>query len=331
MVTYKDDYLIPNTFGIEAHCRYFVEYGSAAEAVEVAAMLRAEGRPFIIVGRGSNLLLTRDYDGIVVHNAMRDIEQRGDMLRAGAGAMLDDVISYALGCGLYGLENLSLIPSEVGASAVQNVGAYGCEASDVIESVKAVEIGSGEMVTIDASRDCHYAYRYSRFKDEWRNKFLITHVTYRLSHTFLPCTSYGALAERLGDPCNVTPEELRSTIIAIRREKLPDPDVLGNAGSFFTNPIVSHEEYERLSRSFPDIVHFDAGDGKVKLSAAWMIDHCGWRGKTVGRVGVHDRQALVIVNRGGASGAEVAHLAKAIIDDVRNTFGITLTPEVNIV
>lgn len=331
MVTYKDDYLVPNTFGVAARCKRFVEYGCTLDAIAVAGLLRTVGEPFMIVGRGSNLLLTRDYEGVVVHCAMRGIEQRGEVLRVGAGAMLDDVIAFALSSGLYGLENLSLIPSEVGASAVQNVGAYGCEVSDVIDTIEAVEIDSGLPRVFVASRDCDYGYRYSRFKGEWRNKYLITHVSYRLSRTFRPNLSYGNILERLSDPHAVTPEALRSTIIAIRREKLPDPDEVGNAGSFFTNPIVSVEAYERLRSSFPDIVHFDVGGGRVKLSAAWMIERCGWRGKALGRAAVHEGQALVIVNRGGASGAEVVHLANAIIDDVRATFGITLSPEVNII
>ena len=234
------------------------------------------------------------------------------------------------------MENLSLIPGEVGASAVQNIGAYGAEAKDVIESIEAVEIATGKVVTISAA-DCNYAYRQSIFKHEWKNKYLITHVTYRLSSTFTPHLDYGNIRAELEKKGIVTPtaQQLRDTIIEIRNEKLPDPKVEGNAGSFFMNPIVDKEKFQELAARYEKMPHYVVEDtnGEVayKIPAGWMIDQCGWKGKTLGKAGVHAKQALVLVNRGGATGADITHLMKTIQDDVKRSFGIELHPEVNII
>ena len=234
------------------------------------------------------------------------------------------------------MENLSLIPGEVGASAVQNIGAYGAEAKDVIESIEAVEIATGKVVTISAA-DCNYAYRQSIFKHEWKNKYLITHVTYRLSSTFTPHLDYGNIRTELEKKGIATPtaQQLRDTIIEIRNEKLPDPKVEGNAGSFFMNPIVDKEKYQELAARYDKMPHYVVEDtnGEVayKIPAGWMIDQCGWKGRTLGKAGVHAKQALVLVNRGGATGADITHLMKTIQDDVKRTFGIELHPEVNII
>lgn len=330
-----------NTFGIDAKCERFIEYASNEEAQMVAEVLRGANK-YLIIGGGSNLLLTKDYQGIVVTPATMqnvadgiEILNDGVCIRCWAGLVFDDVVAFATNKGLYGMENLSLIPGEVGASAVQNIGAYGAEAKDVIESIEAVEIATCKVVTISAA-DCNYAYRQSIFKHEWKNKYLITHVTYRLSSTFTPHLDYGNIRAELEKKRIVTPtaQQLRDTIIEIRNEKLPDPKVEGNAGSFFMNPIVDKEKYQELAARYDKMPHYVVEDtnGEVayKIPAGWMIDQCGWKGKSLGKAGVHDKQALVLVNRGGATGADIVRLCETIQKDVKEKFGIEIHPEVNI-
>lgn len=320
-----------NTFGIDAKCSRFLEYESIEEAQTIAGILREAATPYIIIGGGSNLLLTKDYEGIVVHSRLMGISKTG-RVSCGSGETWDDVVAYCIGHGLYGMENLSLIPGDVGASAVQNIGAYGAEAKDLIVEVEAVEIASGSLVTIPGE-DCGYGYRQSKFKHEWKNKYLITHVTYQLSTTFVPHLDYGnirAELERKGIE-NPTAQQVRDTIIEIREVKLPDPKVTGNAGSFFMNPIVSREKYEQLAKQYEGMPHYEVDADHIKIPAGWMIDQCGWKGKSLGRAGVHDKQALVLVNRGGATGAEIVTLCETIQADVKAKFGIDIYPEVNII
>lgn len=322
-----------NTFGIEARCSRFVEFEDNDEAVEVARMLRDTDTPYIIIGGGSNLLLTRDYEGIVVRSGIRGyIFDDGCKMVCGSGEVFDEMVEASLKAGLYGMENLSLIPGDVGASAVQNIGAYGAEAKDVIESIEAVEIQTGKMVRIMA-QDCCYAYRQSRFKQDWKNKYLITHVTYRLSREFHPHLDYGNIRAELEKKgiSEPTAMQLRETVIEIRNAKLPDPKVMGNAGSFFMNPIVDRKKYESLAEQYEGMPHYEIDADHVKIPAGWMIDQCGWKGKTLGRAGVHDKQALVLVNRGGATGSEIVTLCETIRKDVKSKFGIDIHPEVNIV
>ena len=324
-----------NTFGIEAKCSRFLEYVSIEEAQQVAQILRKSAAPYIIIGGGSNLLLTKDFEGIVVRSGIRtqkNCPSVSPSVFVGSGEVWDDVVAYCVSQGLYGMENLSLIPGDVGASAVQNIGAYGAEAKDLIVSVEAVEIATGHLVNIQG-KDCGYGYRQSKFKNEWKNRYLITHVTYQLSTTFEPHLDYGnirAELERKGikEP---TAQQLRDTIIEIRNAKLPDPKVEGNAGSFFMNPIVSREKYEALAAQYDGMPHYDVDADQVKIPAGWMIDQCGWKGKSLGRAGVHDKQALVLVNRGGATGSEIVALSDAIRADVKAKFGIEIYPEVNII
>ena len=321
-----------NTFGIEAKCSRFLEYTSIEEAQQVAQILRESATPYIIIGGGSNLLLTKDFEGIVVRSGIKGTQRGGSFVFVGSGEVWDEVVAYCVSQGLYGMENLSLIPGDVGASAVQNIGAYGAEAKDLIVSVEAVEIATGHLVNIQG-KDCGYGYRQSKFKNEWKNRYLITHVTYQLSTTFEPHLDYGnirAELERKGikEP---TAQQLRDTIIEIRNAKLPDPKVEGNAGSFFMNPIVSREKYEALAAQYDGMPHYDVDADQVKIPAGWMIDQCGWKGKSLGRAGVHDKQALVLVNRGGATGAEIVALSDAIRADVKAKFGIEIYPEVNII
>lgn len=321
-----------NTFGMDVSCRRFLEYESVEEAQQVAAILRDSHQPFLIIGSGSNLLLTGDYDGIVVHSAIRGIEEHDAMVTAGSGETFDQLISWCIAHGLYDLINLSLIPGDVGASAVQNIGAYGVEVAQYINKVEAVEIATGKVVTILAA-ECGYAYRQSLFKTEWKNLYLITRVTYQLSTVFEPHIDYGnirAELERQGI-ASPSPEQLRQVIIDIRRSKLPDPDVEGNAGSFFVNPIVQRSLFEELLTHYPDMPHYPVDDEHVKIPAGWMIERCGWKGKSLGRAGVHSKQALVLVNRGGATGNDVVTLCRQIQHDVKAMFGVEINPEVNIV
>lgn len=327
---------IRNTFGIDVTCRRYVEVSDVREAVDAIAGLDDADMPLLIVGGGSNILFTRDFEGTVLHSAIRGMTHRDDgdgvLLRCGSGETWDDVVDLCVRHGWHGVENLSGIPGDVGATAVQNIGAYGVEVGELIRSIEAVETGTGRLCVIDAA-DCCYAYRYSRFKDEWRGRFLITHVTYRLHKLFNPRLDYGNIADELRRKgiSQPTAEQMRQTVTEIRNAKLPDPRKTGNAGSFFMNPVVSREKYEAMKALYPDMPHYAVADDKVKIPAGWLIDRCGWKGRSIGRAAVHDRQALVLVNKGGASGREIVHLCRMIQANVERRFGITLTPEVLIV
>ena len=341
--------LAHNTFGIDAKCRRFLEYSSVEEAQQIVAALTDADKPLLILGGGSNLLLTGDYAGTVLHSSIMGIEVLGNgevaaaehddallnpefvFLRCGSGEVFDDVVAYAVEHGYHGAENLSIIPGEVGASAVQNIGAYGVEAKDIIYKVETVEIATGRVVVFD-NHDCQYSYRQSRIKHEWKDKYLLTHVVYRLSKHFVPDLDYGNIRASLAAKHidNPTAQQLRDVIIEIRNAKLPDPKVQGNAGSFFMNPIVDKAKFEELAAQYPGMPHYTIDEAHEKIPAGWMIDQCGWKGKSLGRAGVHDKQALVLVNRGGATGQEIVNLCETIRKDVKQKFGIDIHPEVNV-
>lgn len=321
-----------NTFGIDAKCKRFIEYSSVEEVQQVARMITDADRPLLILGGGSNLLLTGDYNGTVLHSGIRFLEQTDEChVRCGSGFIWDDVVDYCVANNLYGAENLSIIPGEVGASAVQNIGAYGAEAKDLIECVEAVEIETGQICRF-TNTECAYSYRQSKFKHAWKNRFLITAVTYKLSKTYNPKLDYGnirvALAAKGID--NPTAMQLRETIIDIRNAKLPDPKVLGNAGSFFMNPVVSTHKYNQLAQQYVGMPHYTIDSEYEKIPAGWLIEQCGWKGKALGKAAVHNKQALVLVNCGGATGSEVVQLYKTIQHDVKQKFDIEIKPEVNI-
>ncbi len=325
-----------NTFGIHASCKRFVEIDTAEEAAAFFPSLHDADMPLLIIGGGSNLLLTADFNGTVVRSAIKGIsaeERDGEVwLRCGSGETWDDVVALCVQRGWYGAENLSLIPGDVGASAVQNIGAYGTEVKDIVERIEAVDVGTGQMVEIAAS-ECQYGYRDSRFKHEWHQRFFITAVTYRLSLSFEPRLDYGNIREMLAQRgiTQPTAAQLRQVIIDIRNAKLPDTKVEGNAGSFFVNPVVSREKYEQLAAEYPGMPHYTTDDGREKIPAGWLIEQCGWKGHTLGRAGVHHRQALVLVNKGGATGEEVLRLCETVKADVRSKFGIEIHSEVNII
>ena len=331
-------YKLINTFGIDAKCAKLLEFTSVDELkahyAEIAEA-RRNGK-LLIIGRGSNLLPVGDYDGLVVRSRiMGRTVVAHDMVCIGSGETVDDIIAWTLSQNLYGMENLSIIPGEVGASAVQNIGAYGVEAKDFIVSLHALDLDNGDIVEI-TNEQCEYGYRQSRFKHDWKNRFVITDVTYRLSDTFIPRLDYGNIRKVLEEKdisCEdgkLTAQILRDTIIDIRNAKLPDYEVEGNAGSFFMNPIVDKGKFDELIAKYPNMPYYPAGE-KVKLPAGWLIDQCGWKGKTLGRAGVHDKQALVLVNKGGATGEEVVALCHQVQKDVLERFGVEIHPEVNIV
>lgn len=325
-----------NTFGIDVKCRRFIEFESVDELLQIVNSLTDADKPLLVLGGGSNMLFTADYEGTVLHSAIKGHvavqTDEGIMLRCGSGEVWDDIVSLCVSNRMYGAENLSLIPGDVGASAVQNIGAYGAEAKDIILKVEAVDLQTGKMCEF-TNEECEYAYRKSKFKGEWRNRFVITYVTYKLSEVFCPCLDYGNIRAEL-EKRNIkvpTAEQLRNVIIDIRNEKLPDPKVEGNAGSFFMNPVVPKAKYEELVARFGNVPHYCVDDNNEKIPAGWMIDQCGWKGKSLGKAGVHSRQALVLVNRGGAEGKDIVALCDAIKRDVKDKFGIDIVPEVNII
>ena len=328
--------LLPyNTFGIDAKCRSFAEYESPEELREILKEWHRKGK-MLHIGGGSNLLFLGDYDGLILHSNIKGIKTTDNgLLRVGAAIVWDDFVAYTLKNGWYGLENLSLIPGEVGASAVQNIGAYGAEAANFIECVECMNLVTGEQRTF-TNAECRYGYRQSIFKTpEEKGKWAVLYVTYRLSRTFVPHLDYGGIRaqlERKGiDLSTLTAEQLRQTIIELRQSKLPDPKVQGNAGSFFVNPVVSRQKYEALVKEYPTMPHYEVSAEEVKIPAGWMIEQCGWKGRSLGNAAVHDKQALVLVNKGGATGQDIVRLCETIQESVHAKFGIQIHPEVNFI
>ena len=326
--------LLPyNTFGIDVSASRFLEYASVAELKEYIAQ-GAVTTPFLHIGGGSNLLFTKDYDGLILHSRIGGIEVTAEdsqtvSLRVGAGVVWDDFVACCVEHGWYGAENLSLIPGEVGASAVQNIGAYGVEVKDLITAVETVNVqGYGRVYSVE---ECEYAYRSSIFKRPENKSVFVTYVRFRLSKEERYTLDYGTIRQELARYPAPTLPIVRKVIIEIRESKLPDPKVMGNAGSFFLHPIVENETLEAWHRDYPRIPYYELPDGRVKIPAGWMIDQCGWKGKSLGPAAVHDKQALVLVNRGGAKGSDIVALSDAVRASVRDKFGIDIHPEVNVI
>ncbi|GAA6256289.1 UDP-N-acetylmuramate dehydrogenase [Bacteroides sp. f07] len=322
-----------NTFGIDVSAARFLEYTSVEELQQQIAQ-GAVTTPFLHIGGGSNLLFTKDYDGLILHSRIEGIEvteedSRFVSVRVGAGVVWDDFVAYCVAHGWYGAENLSLIPGEVGASAVQNIGAYGVEAKDLITAVETVNIRGEERVY--SVEECRYAYRDSIFKRPENKSVFVTHVRFRLGKEEHYTLDYGTIRQELDKYPALTLPVVRKVIIDIRESKLPDPKVMGNAGSFFMNPIVPKEKLLALQQEYPRMPYYELPDGRVKIPAGWMIDQCGWKGKALGPAAVHDKQALVLVNRGGAEGSDIIALSDAVRAAVREKFGIDIHPEVNFV
>ena len=321
-----------NTFHVSAHARYFVNVPDLVCLREALAFARAREIPFMLIGQGSNLLFREDYPGLIIEMNIRGKKLLKEdatrwQVKARCGENWHAFVQWCLDNKYYGLENLSLIPGTVGAAPVQNIGAYGVELKDVMLSLDALEIATGELVTF-SNADCGFAYRHSVFKGDKRDQYIIYSVTFSLNKVPEVNIGYASLARALaGTPeADITPELVSRTVCDIRRSKLPSPNRLGNAGSFFWNPVVPREQFDKLQADFPGIVGYPDGD-QVKLAAAWLIDACGWKGKSIGGAGVYEKQALVLVNRGEARGAEVVTLARAIQESVYGRFGIRLEPE----
>ena len=336
MKIFRDYSLLPhNTFGMDVKASVFIEYASVEELKEVLS-LYVKDNQWLHIGKGSNLLFIGDYSGIILHSAIKGYEVIHEdtnevVVRVGAGEVWDDFVAMTVENEWYGAENLSLIPGEVGASAVQNIGAYGVEAKDLIVGVEAIEVSTGKE-SIFKNEECGYAYRESVFKSLLKYQYLVTHVSYRLKKT--PCyhLDYGNIRLELEkQKARLTLANVRQAIISIREAKLPDPKLQGNAGSFFMNPVISRKHFEALLVDYPLMPHYEVDAESIKIPAAWMIDQCGWKGKRLGRAGVHDKQALVLVNLGGAVGAEVIALSEAIQKSVYEKFGINILPEVNFI
>lgn len=325
-----------NTFGMDVKADRWIEYSSQEELCELLLHKERWSFPLLHIGAGSNLLFSGDFKGTVLHSGIKGIELVAEdencvWVRVGAGVVWDDFVAYAVDREWYGAENLSYIPGEVGASAVQNIGAYGAEAKDLIDTVETVEIATAK-VKVFRNEECGYAYRESVFKKDLKGKFVVTHVTYKLSKHPVFNLEYGNIRTRLEKTGKeVSLRLVRDVIIEVRKEKLPDPAVQGNAGSFFMNPVIAKEQYQELLVKYPDMPHYVVDENRMKVPAGWLIERSGWKGKALGRAAVHDKQALVLVNLGGASGREVMDLARAVVDTVRDLFGIELHPEVNFI
>lgn len=325
--------LAHNTFGISAKANRFIEYDTVGELMDV---LRSEAHRYsriLHIGSGSNLLFTSDFDGLVLYSQIKfiyytDCGNGVFIARVGSGVVWDDFCADVAHRGLWGVENLSFIPGQVGASAVQNIGAYGVEVADVIERVEVIDRVDCSSLVIDA-RDCDYGYRYSRFKTEWRERFIVTAVHFRLTSFPTPKLGYAGLNDLKNNSELLSPQIIRDKVTQIRKDKLPDPAEIGSAGSFFKNPVVDVAVYNALTADFDVVPHFALPDGKVKIPAAWLIERCGLKGKTVGGAQVYCKQPLVIVNTGGASADDVVRLADLVKNSVAERFGICIEPEVN--
>ncbi|MES2228795.1 MAG: UDP-N-acetylmuramate dehydrogenase [Pseudomonadota bacterium] len=322
-----------NSFGLPAVAGTLVRVASDADVRRVVDHPQLGTAPKFVLGGGSNIILTRDMPQVVLKVEVRGIrlvEERADawIVEAGAGEPWHGFVAHTLAQGWPGLENLALIPGTVGAAPVQNIGAYGVELKDRFESLDAVDLVTGRTSTLRADL-CAFGYRDSVFKHSLANRTVITRVRFRLPRPWQPVLGYLDLERKMAETGNRAPgaQQVFDWVCAIRRAKLPDPAVLGNAGSFFKNPMVTPEQCRDIIGRDPEIVHYPLPDGSIKLAAGWMIDACGWKGKSVGQAGVYEKQALVLVNRGGAIGSEVMLLAGAIQESVYGRFGIRLEPE----
>ncbi|MEO1010372.1 MAG: UDP-N-acetylmuramate dehydrogenase [Bacteroidota bacterium] len=325
-----------NTFGVEANARFFVEINSL-DQLDMALRLKGYPEKFILSG-GSNMLLTRDLEALVLYINIKGktiVSENGDtvVLKVMAGENWHQLVLWTLERGYGGLENMSLIPGNTGTAPIQNIGAYGVELKDVFEGCQAMDIHNRSLRYFNRE-ECKFGYRDSYFKNEGKGKYIIVSVTLRLSkanHNLN--TSYGAIEAELSqqgvDEPTIT--DISKAVISIRQSKLPDPDKLGNSGSFFKNPIVDFKTFDRLVKKHPNIPHYQISQNSYKIPAGWLIEQCGLKGKRIGDAGVHEKQALVLVNHGGASGKEVLDLAYKVMAHVKETFDIAIRPEVNII
>lgn len=322
-----------HTFGIATQARAWADYESVDELRQLIQEARTRGLEFMPIGEGSNLLFVKNYEGLLLHSEINSLNaitlsDNEVLVRAGSGWKWDDFVAYCVEKGWYGLENLSYIPGTVGASAVQNIGAYGTEVCDAIESVTVLDTDTLEEQILKGN-ECAYGYRTSRFKGVWRGKYIVTAVTFRLKLTPQYILDYGNLREIVGD--TPTLQSVREAVIKIRRSKLPEPSELGSAGSFFVNPVIARKHYNKLLEQYPDMPCYEIDEQQVKVPAGWLIDHAQWKGKTEGGAMVYPKQCLVIVNTGNAKAGHVVQLANDIAFSVFEKYGIIIRPEVNYV
>jgi UDP-N-acetylmuramate dehydrogenase len=324
-----------NTFGVTAKAKYFASFNSEQELTELLKNNICKTEPLFILGGGSNILLTKDFKGIVLANKIKGIniiseDKHSTSITVGAGEVWHDFVLWSIQKSLSGIENLALIPGLIGASPMQNIGAYGTEVKEVITKVSYIEIESGVKKEI-TNKECRFGYRNSIFKEELKGKAVITEVVYKLSKTPLNNIKYGSITDELKrlekEP---SPSSIAEAVINIRSSKLPDPKVLGNSGSFFTNPIIETHEFEKLKKEFPDIIGYKVSDTEAKISAGWLIDNVELKGYRKSDAGVHKNHALVLVNYGNATGLEIINLAREIQQTVKDKYGISIETEVNI-
>lgn len=324
-----------NTFGVEVTANFFTEFQDERHLSFIFSQEEIKGLDVLVLGGGSNILFTKDFDGLVLLNRIGGIEVRHQeddcFVTAGGGVVWNDLVSFCVQKDIGGIENMTLIPGTVGASPVQNIGAYGTELMDVFENCRAYDRRTGEM-RIFTKEECHFSYRDSIFKNEGKDRYIITAVTLKLSMRPRLNLSYGAIQEELKrrEISNPTIRDVSAVVADIRVNKLPDPSTIGNSGSFFKNPIISRAQFDDLQSSFSDIVYYPIQSGEVKLAAGWLIENCGWKGKRVGNTGTWRNQALVLVNYGNASGVEIYNFSEQIIESVFDKFGVRLEREVNI-
>ena len=324
-----------NTFGMDVKARFFCEVNDVHHLKQLLSTYKH--LPLLILGGGSNLLLTKDFEGLVVKinltgKEIHNSNEKECIVRVGAGENWHELVLWSLEQNCYGLENLSLIPGNAGTAPMQNIGAYGVEIKDVFHSLEAIEIATGETKHF-AKEECHFGYRESIFKNELKGKYIISSVQFKLSLIPNLKTSYGAIQKELEAMGikNPNPKDVSNAVINIRKSKLPDPKEIGNSGSFFKNPVIPVKQYESLLVKFPDLVSYPVSNTHVKLAAGWLIEKAGWKGKTFNNYGVHKKQALVLVNYDDAKGADIAALAKKIQQSILNTFDVELHTEVNII
>lgn len=320
-----------NSFGIDVKAKHFVEYEDEDELLLFLQQGKLKS-PFLHIGEGSNLLFLADYEGMILHSGIKGIKVINEsedqlLVQVGAGENWDEFVAHCVENEWYGAENLSLIPGEVGAAAVQNIGAYGVELKDLVHSIETLDTkGNRKVYSVS---NCDYAYRHSLFKKSENKDIFITRVNLCLGKNKRFHLDYGSIRKELNANEEVTLKKVREVIIKIREEKLPNPEDLGNGGSFFMNPVVDQAFFKKLQSEYPNMPFYELPNDKYKIPAAWMIDQCGWKGKRVGNVGVYPKQALVLVNYGGATGKEVHRLANSIQESVKGKFGVQLHPEVN--
>lgn len=326
-----------NTFGLDVSCRWFAEAGNVEELLNVISEPRFKDVRTMVLGGGSNVLFKNNFDGLIIHNNILGIDiihedEQFAMVKSGAGVVWNDLVQFAIQKNFPGLENLSLIPGNVGAAPIQNIGAYGVEIKKTFSELTAVTLNDGSIRTF-SSEECRFGYRDSIFKQEAKNKYVIVDVTFKLDKKEVLNTTYGAINDQLKvmNVMNPTILDVSEAVIAIRRSKLPDPKQIGNAGSFFKNPEIAQRQYDELKNNFPDIVGYPTTPGKIKVAAGWLIEKAGWKGNRIGNVGMHEKQALVLVNYGSATGEELIAHARKVQESVRGKFGVVIEMEVNVI